>query len=296
MSKGMRNMKRRNWICLILIVGCLAVFFGYRSVTQLASDHVAPEIFMEESLELSVNDPQSVLLQGVTARDDRDGDVTDSLLVEKVKLVDKSGKMRVTYAAFDSAGNVAKAAREVQYTDYHSPRFSLSAPLLFTQYSSVDVLSLLTVEDLLDGDISHRARATLLDNTSINTPGTHDVEFRVTNSLGETVELVLPVEVRASGSYEAKLTLTEYLVYLNAGEAFQAKNYLKTFTRGTTETSLTAGLPQNYVLKTEGTVDTGTPGVYSVSYTVTYTKVNETNPSLNQSYSAVSKLIVVVEG
>lgn len=289
-------MKHRNWICLILIVGCLAVFLGYRSVAQLASDHKAPEILMEESLELSVNDPQTVLLQGVTARDNRDGDVTNSLLVEKVKLVDKSGKMRVTYAAFDSAGNVAKAEREVQYTDYHSPRFSLSAPLLFTQYSTVDVLNLLTVEDLLDGDISHRARATLLDDTSINTPGTHNVEFRVTNSLGETVELVLPVEVRTTGSYEAKLALTEYLVYLNVGEDFQAKNYLKTFTRGTSETSLAAGLPQNYVLKTEGTVDTGTPGVYSVSYTVTYTKVNETNSSLNQSYSAVSKLIVVVEG
>lgn len=289
-------MKKRKWLYLALIVVCLAVYFGYRAVDRISTDTEKPEININGELEISVQDPKSALLQGVSARDKRDGDVTDSLVVESVKLMDSDGTVQVTYAAFDEAGNVAKAEREVRYTDYESPKFTLTAPLTFAAGSSFDVLSIIQVEDMLDGNISHRIRATPLDDQSITAQGVHDVEFRVTNSMGETVELTLPVEVYASGAYEAKLTLTDYLIYLDVGSAFSVNSYLKDFTRSLETVSLRNGLPEDYSLKTTGTVDTSTPGVYSVSYKVTYTKVNEKDSSLNQSYTGYSKLIVVVEG
>lgn len=50
------------------------------------------------------------LLEGVTAYDSHDGDVTASLLIEKVTETG-NGKVIVTYAAVDSSNNVAEQSR-----------------------------------------------------------------------------------------------------------------------------------------------------------------------------------------
>lgn len=283
-------MKKKNWICLVLIAATLAVFFGYRAVARLAEDNSAPEISLEEQLlQVSVEDPESALLQGVTARDKRDGDVTASIVVESKKLKNSDGLLSVTYAAFDAAGNVAKAEREVQLTDYHSPRFTLSRSLDFVQGTSFDLLSIVGVEDVIDGDLQHRLRATVLDEVAVSNQGTHDVEFKVTNSLGDTVELVLPVEVYPSGTYLAELSLTDYIVYLNVGDAFRVEDYLSTYTYLREDVSLRNGLPTGYILRTTGDVDTGTPGVYTLG-------VKVSTSHSEQLCTGYAKLIVVVEG
>ncbi|MBQ7801730.1 MAG: hypothetical protein IJ375_05345 [Oscillospiraceae bacterium] len=290
-------MKKRKLLCLVLIAGCLAVFFGYRLVDRLGTDTKAPEITISpETPQVSVRDSRELLLQGVTAEDRTDGDVTASLVVESVKLTDSDGTVNVTYAAFDAAGNVAKAERQARYTDYESPKFSLSEPLTFAQNSGFNVFDIVTAEDMLDGDITHRIRVTSLDESSITALGTHQIEFRVSNSMGETVKLVLPLEVYLAGSYQATVELTDYLVYLPVGSAFNASSYLESYTRAGDVVSLSAGMPSGYTLRTDGTVDTGTPGVYSVDYRVTYTKEYAADPSLNQSYTGYTRLIVVVEG
>lgn len=290
-------MKIRRWPYLLLILLCLLLFGVYRAVGQLRADTQAPKISIDSQLlQVSVTDDKSALLQGVSAKDNVDGDVTASLVVESTRLLEKDGTITVTYAAFDKAGNVAKASREVQYTDYASPKFSLTGPLVFVQDSNFDVLSVINAQDVLDGNIQHRIRATSLDETSIAMLGNHQVQFRVTNSLGDTVEQVLPVEVYPAGTYDAALTLTQYLIYLPTGSAFRAEDYLGEFTLNRETTSLRSGLPLNYSLRTTGAVDAQTPGVYPVAYTVTYARVNEANPDNSQHYSGYSKLIVVVEG
>ena len=68
-------MKKRNWLLLLLIVLCLAAFFGYRKLDQLRTDTRAPQIHIDEQpLEVSVRDDKSALLAGVTASDNVDGD------------------------------------------------------------------------------------------------------------------------------------------------------------------------------------------------------------------------------
>ena len=285
-------MKKWKSICLVLIVLCLAAFYGYRAVDRITTDTQAPQITMSGQLQVSVGDPKTALLQGVTAQDKKDGDVTASVLVERVRLVDSDGTVNVTYAAFDKAGNVAKAERQVQYIDYESPRFTLNGPLAFQQNSGFDVLSVVSVEDMLDGDITHRVRAASVDKNSITSLGTHDVEFRVTNSLGQTVKLCLPVEVYPAGTYQGSLELTDYLIYLPVGTRCDAKSYLGKFTQGTDTTVLNGSLPGDFSLRTTGSVDTGTPGVYSVAYEVTYNKAD----GVSSAYTGYSKLIVVVEG
>ena len=169
-------MKKRNWLLLLLIVLCLAAFFGYRKLDQLRTDTRAPQIHIDEQpLEVSVRDDKSALLAGVTASDNVDGDVTASLVVERVNLTDSDGFISVSYAAFDSAGNVAKAKREGRYTDYERPRFTLNAPLVYTVDRSFDVLSNVGAVDAIDGDIQHRVRATTKGTSSIMALGSHMV-------------------------------------------------------------------------------------------------------------------------
>ena len=291
----MKKKTRILWIALIVL--CVAVFVSYRTLNRIRSDVKPPQITIDaETLSLSVNDPQDMLLSGLSATDNKDGNVTDSLVVENIQLLDDTGRISVSYAAFDKAGNVAKITREAIYTDYVRPRFVLNQPLLFRVGSAFDILTVLDATDVRDGNIQHRIRATSLDGSAISTLGSHNVQFQVTNSLGDTVTMVFPVEVYETKTNTATLELTDYLIYLNTGDSFHASNYLKSFTLYNEETSLSSRLPYGFSLKTEGTVNTSVPGVYPVDYYVTYTERNENSPEMNRNYDSYSKLIVVVEG
>ena len=285
-------MKRRTWLPLTVLVVTLLIFGAYRIYARHITDNVAPKITVDETggmLQVSVLDPEDVLLQGVTAQDARDGDVTPSIIIESVGSINDNAQVVVVYAAFDRAGNVAKTRRTIQYTDYQPPRFTLSAPMIFAYGSRFDALECVGAQDQLDGDISRRVKAILLDNTTITAEGIHDVQFWVTNSLGDTEELAIPVEVYDPDLYTARLTLTDYLAYVPVGSTFTARDYLNEFTLLNESVSLTDGLPESLRLQTDGTVDTQTPGVYPISYRVSRT-IGE------RTYTGYSKLIVVVEG
>ena len=287
-------MKKRTWRYLVLIVLCLAVFFGYRAVKRLSADTKAPKIDISAGTDrISVQAAADVLLQGITAKDETDGDVTASLVVEDIRLLDSDGNAVVSYAAFDRAGNVAKANRQVKYSDYESPRFSLDRPLLFVQNASLNVLDCIRATDVFDGDITRRIRATLLTENMAASIGTHEVGLRVTNSMGDTVVLELPVEIYSAGTYQGSLSLTEYLIYLPVGTAFHPDDYLDRFTMGLETISLKNGVPKDFTLQISGTVDTKNPGVYSVGYTFTQCDTEDREES--RPYSGYSKLIVVVE-
>ena len=290
-------MKKRNLFTLLLILLCLAVFFGYRAYDRAHTDATPPVIHIApEPLELSVNAPKGILLQDVTAEDDVCGDVTDSVVLESIRLLSRDGRVSVGYAAFDRSGNVAKIQREVQYTNYRSPRFSLSGPLLYASGSNFDVLNQIGARDEIDGEIPHHVRAMLTEDSPLNSVGIHMVQFQVTNSLGDTTTEILPVEIYSPDEYSASLTLKEYLIYLPVGGIFNAKFYPDTFTYRNEKQTLGTFLPEEYTLEIEGEVDTITPGVYPVTYTLTYTEVNERTNKIINEYIGYSKLIVVVEG
>ena len=282
--------KRRFWMMLFVIAAACAVLVAYITADKMATDTKAPEIILDmQQIELSVRDPKEVLLQGISARDDRDGDVTDSLVIESIYGITEDHSVTVTYAAFDSSGNVAKAQRQVRYTDYESPHFTLSQPLVFDYGKSFEILSFVGAEDVFDGDIQRRVKATLVSGgISVSEEGSHDVQFRVTNSLGETVQLVLPVEVRAKSDFDATLTLKDYLIYLPRGANFNRQGYLESLDYLDGTVDLTGSIPQEVTVRYDGAVDTNAPGVYVLNYTVSCTTDRKV-------YTGSSRLLVVVE-
>ena len=281
-------MKQRIWFPIIIMILSIGLLTAYLFYSRSITDSAAPVITIADQalLQVSVSEPKTALLEGITARDDRDGDVTATVVVENLGVISSDNILTVTYAAFDKAGNVGKAQRTVQFTDYVGPRYSLSAPLVYTFGSHFDVLNQVQVTDPLEGDIRHKIKTMQLDDETLSAEGIHEVRFRVTNSLGDLEELVLPVEVQYSGRFNAQLNLKEYLVYLKTGDNFIPKGYLKELVRSGVSTKLTRVLPEGMQLTLEGEVDTTKAGVYAVSYTLTDAK---------GSWTAYSKLIVVVE-
>ena len=282
--------KRTVFMLLMLIAAALSVLVGYMVLDRMYTDSTPPKITIaDQVLSVSVSDPREVLLQGVTAQDDLDGDVTPSLVIESLYGIDEEHRATVVYAAFDSSGNVSKAQRQVLFADYHSPRLTLSGPLIFTYGHSFDVYSVLDATDQFDGDVSNKIKATMVSaGSAITEQGLHQVLFRITNSMGDSTQLELPVEVNPSGRYDAEVELTDYLIYLPKGAPFSRQQYLKSLTTYNSEVDLTGVIPDGITIRYDGNVDTHTPGVYAVTYTVTYT--------LNQrSFTGYTKLLVVIE-
>lgn len=281
-------MIKKNWMTIAVLLLSILVLIGYRVYDGVRTDTTAPEITVStEVLEVSVLGGKDVLLQGVAAADDRDGDVTGSLVVEGISQINDAHEVTVTYAAFDRSGNVAKAKRTVRYTDYESPRFMLNRSLAFYSGTSFDLLAAIRAEDMVDGDISYRVKATSLDETSVSAVGNHTVRFRVTNSMGDTVELTLPVEVYTE-RYNAQLTLTDYLVYIKAGDDFDYTDYLDEFVARDETVELNGRVPSGVVLRSMGYVDTDVPGIYALALTMTQEQGT-------LEYVGYTQLIVVVE-
>ena len=281
----MKKSKAKIWLLLAAAALCCAAFVWYVCMERRDEDRESPEIsFTGDEIFLSVSSPEAALLEGVSAWDSRDGVVTGSLVVESVSSISADKAVTVTYAAFDRAGNVAKAQRTVRYTDYESPRFALSQPLVFAAGRYTDVMKLIAAEDAIDGPLTDKIKATLVGGEgSISEVGVHEVEFRVTNSMGETIYLTVPVEVYQTGAYNASLTLSENLLYLPKNAVFSPRDYLTGMTAAGREIPLDGGEAEVSVA-IQSNVDTRTPGSYSVTYTV------KSGP-----YTGYTRLMVVVE-
>lgn len=282
-------MKKRHLILILAMALCVAGLMGYKAYDQAVTDNRPPQILMEDGEpQVSVYDSREVLLQGVTAKDNVDGDVTASLIVESVGSITADDRVTVTYAAFDQSGNVAKKSRTVHYTDYVSPRFYLEEPLAFGHGTNKDIVDVIGAYDEVDGDITHRVKVTSLESEPISAPGVYQVLIQVNNSLGDIQKLTLEVEIYPAGTYNAQLELTNYLVYLPVGERFDAEDYLDCFAWAGNTIELSGGVPRDLELGLSGHVDTTTPGVYTMEYIMS-------RDSGSQSYTGFAELVVVVE-
>lgn len=254
----MRTIKQILIIALVLMLGAqigTAIYLG-------SSDRDdRPTITCPQGiLEISAKDNESVLLAGVAATDNQDGDLTERIIVASVSKLISKDTAKVTYLVFDSDDNMASLVRYIRYTDYQKPQFKVKVPLVYSDSGEVELMSRLGATDVVDGDISDRVRVSTLvatDNSQI-----YDITIQVTNSMGDTAWQVLPVLRLASDPLRPVVSLKESLVYVDKGGEFDAKQYLSSVT-------LSQGVADLADVKIEGTVDTDKVGTYRVFYTYT---------------------------
>ena len=89
---------------LILIAVCLVLYLG--------KDRSAPEIVLQTVEYVYEEDlPGRILLSGVSARDNKDGDISDRVVIEKIVTSISQKTATITYGVADQAGNVKRATR-----------------------------------------------------------------------------------------------------------------------------------------------------------------------------------------
>lgn len=227
------NRFRKIWLGIVILM--LVLFAAYCIRENLMADSSGPVISLQTSeIQVSIHDGDEVLLQGITAEDKKDGDVTDSLIVEQISNFYEDGKRIVTYAAFDSDNHITKAQRELTYTDYISPKFSINASTRFRAGSNISIDTIASAQDCLDGDISSKIKIHMDTTINNRVTGLYPVEYSVTNSAGETVTLPVNIEVYEPQSNEIQLNLKTYLVYYT-GRDMDYTQYLKSVQKGNRE-------------------------------------------------------------
>lgn len=79
-------------------------------------DRTAPVISIvgKNNLSYTEGEDRNILLKDVTAEDDEDGDVTESIRVSDIYET-KNGRAMVIYVAKDTSNNIAKLKREIYY-------------------------------------------------------------------------------------------------------------------------------------------------------------------------------------
>ena len=103
----------KRFLIALLIFICLALGAGVFWIRKTA-DREGPEIrFAEDKNSVyELGTPKSELLEGVTAIDTKDGDVSDTLTIESI-LARNEEQVVVIYVAKDNSNNVTKAEYEM---------------------------------------------------------------------------------------------------------------------------------------------------------------------------------------
>lgn len=228
-------MKKLRIFWAVIVVLVTAVFTAYRINEIRKEDSSGPVFSCEETeLKVSIYDGDEVLLEGITASDKKDGDVTDSILVEKISNFYGDGNRLVTYAAFDSDDHISEFEREITYTDYQRPHFEINGSLRFRAGETVNIDKIVKATDCLDGDISNKIRIMMDSSINNRITGAYQIEYQVSNSAGDSVSLPIEIEIYEAYRNEVEMSLDTYLVYYD-GTAIDYKDYLKSIKIGNLE-------------------------------------------------------------
>ncbi len=271
---------KKNILCLILLVISLSTFFIYTKRTEAKTDKNPPVIHCEsDEITASVTEvTEEFLLKDVTAYDKECGDVSDSLMIQSISKFIQKDMVIVTYAAVDDGNNVGRLERKLIYTDYKEPEFDLTRPLLFPAGTNVRFLSNVRANSVVDGNISSRIRYGLEIIVDNNTPATYPISFRVTDSRGKTSYLDTEIVIINNIYTAIDISLSDYLIYIPQGTTFNKETAMKYLRSASVE------FDPKTELNIDCKVDTSTPGVYNVDYTISSKNIN-----------GRSRLVVVVE-
>ncbi len=211
---------------LVLFTITFALFSLIFVREKLNTDTTIPQIIVEgEIIDVSLEATDEELLKGITAYDEKDGDLTDKIIIESVSRFMEKGISRVTYAVCDSDNNIVTATRKIRYKDYESPRFALKRALCYSVYETPKLNDVITVSDSIVGDITSDMILTSDDYTRSVT-GVFTINANVTTEKGDTATLELPLIVEDRSEAAPEIELKEYLIYADIGDKINFEDYL----------------------------------------------------------------------
>ena len=273
----------------------IVIFVAAEMREQMNADDTLPSITMDsDAIDISYEYTTDQLLEGVSAYDEADGDLTSQVMVGSFTRFIDPGICDLSYVVFDSSEHMATATRRVHFTDYHSPQFGLAEPLVFAESTTnnTEVRALFSANDVLDGDLTDWITYDETD-AAYNNPGDYTITMEVSNSFGDTVSYAFPIHIYERNTQDFDITLTTPLVYVEQGSSFDPMAYVESIV------DYSGNKYDPALLNVTSTVDTGTPGIYEVHYEIGNASVNtnEDNPEeISEGETGDSTLLTSVTG
>lgn len=202
------------------------------------------------------------LMEGVTAKDRRDGDLTSNILVEHPEDPPSSpGFYYSSYSVENSLGLTSFARRWITILAPAASPQIFTGDLHLKTDQPFDPLDHVRAMDLEDGDISKQVEI-LADDVDMTRAGTYPVIYRVRDSEGNQAEGTLRVHVEWAPERYPRIQLDQNPVYLAVGVRFDAMAEV------TAEDPADGDLTGKVLVK-ETNLDLATAGSYYLTYQVT---------------------------
>lgn len=263
-------MSKRNKTFIILFILINFCYLGFLGITKFFDKQFSnfPVINYDvELLTISVKDDSKVLLKGVKAIDEEDGDISNNIFIYDISMFDENNERTVTYGVFDSNNQMTIASRKFKYKDYVTPKFSSSKPLvglMNTIASSAlgnfdNNSNSIKAYSSVDGDITNKITKTKteIDDSIIYV-------YSVTDSTGTTKSLTVSENVNFKELFtNISIELKNYIVYVKKGSSLDYRSYISNI-----KTSI--GYQKDLIesVEIESNFNSNKAGVYEVVYTL----------------------------
>ncbi len=161
-----------------------------RKITVI--DNVKPVISGVEDLTINFGEKFNAL-EGVTASDNSDGDITTEIKVEGTVNTNKAGIYELIYSVADASGNSVTEVRKITVIDHIKPVITGVENLTIGLYTKFDILEGVLATDNNDGDITSSIQTS--GSVDTNTEGSYVITYKVTDAAGNNTEVERTITV-----------------------------------------------------------------------------------------------------
>lgn len=243
-----------------LLVVCVIIIFSGCVISTILTDRKPPEIIISEAgMVDEFTDDMDVkeLLKGVTAYDEHDGDVTASLSIVNLIVINDRQSIQVTYAASDKRNNMAQKSTKISYSGTRN----------FINISSAEEDS--TKDSTPAGsDAEQTTEPQPPENTEDSTTEPQPPEPSAEGGSGTPVKIDKEA-VNATGIPQIELKYTDYT--LHKGGSFTTANALNMVSDTYDDSE---DVSNRIVINGLEEIDTNTVGDYELEYLVSDKKGN----------------------
>lgn len=249
-------------VCFLFVISCLLFVFtlvNHKQEEEVSNKPVISGSNEELVLKVADRSEEENYLEGLSAFDEEDGDLTSEIQIDSESDFIEPGLVEVSYSVIDADGNMAFFTRNVRFKDYTPPVFSIVKEPVCMVGEEPDIKKFVSVEDRVDGDLTDSLEITS-NKVDTTEEGLYPVSMEVTNSMGETVSYNMFVKVEEERENQAAVKLTQYSVRLDKGADFDAEDYIDEVLNGYGEAM------SDPDMEITDEVNTDNPGLYPVVY------------------------------
>lgn len=212
----------------------------------------APTISFADALYLHLGQKSFNLMDGVSAHDVEDGDLTNKVVYANTVDINTEGTYQVTYQVADSAGHKTSATRDVVVTN-DAPVIHVLGDNQTEVGHAFDLLQGVTADDYQDGDLTTEIK--VAGDVDTSKLGDYELIYTVTDKNGAVTTLKRSVTVFAT---VPTLDVSKVPTELKVGDQFNPK------------ANVTAVSPYgDVIVAVDGSVDTSKPGSNELTFTAT---------------------------